>query len=1041
MSAHEVDEPIISSPYEEPSCHWKIHEHELSEKINSRREPTYMYLPPGASASGDSERDVGYEIRLDQVALIRQRLADWRSLALHGEGGVSRTTMDLLKYWRRDGREQPLFFAQLEAAEAVIFLTEARLDFRQGIDIPLEEVGEGKQQDGNTAFQRYCCQMATGTGKTTVMAMLAAWSILNKVANKGDTRFSDAVLVVCPNVTIRDRLAELNPQRGDASIYRTRDLVPLAMMPDLTKGRLFTTNWHVFEPRSTQAGGKVVKTGQRVIVRETVFIGDKTTVARGKRYITEDDLRQQRALNLIQVRREQRDSGGDLKKVDIESKKYVETDTALVRRVLEKELGSSRNILVFNDEAHHAYRIQFSGEGQNGIVDEDDEITDYYYREATTWIDGLDKVNNRRVINFCVDFSATPYFLGRAGANTNRIFPWTVSSFGLQDAIESGLVKIPQLVARDSSGATVPGYFNIWKWILPKLTATERGGRKAGAKPEAILKFAHTPIAMMGGMWQELHRELNQSKDSYQPVLILICKTKKLANIVYDWIAEDQPPTPTIPRAGLSELVNTLDQRNTICVYSDLQLEIESGVAKSDEARWMRYTLDTIGRRDWPRDRQGRAQYPDGFIELADKLRREKHPPGRDVRCIVSVGMLTEGWDCSTVTHIIGLRPFMSQLLCEQVIGRGLRRTSYEIGKNGLMSEEIATVLGVPLSAFTVKVKRGGESPEKMARHHIHSLPERKEYEITFPRVEGYWQSIRANLNCNMEVAPSVSVDAEKIPPEVEMKAGLPANTGIPSLSGPGKLHEVDLKAFRQVRLQEKIYEMARTLTKEFSQNAHCELPVGTLFQQLLPIIHTYIEQKVEAPHPSDIKDAFLSPYYGWIIEILVQHIKPDESVGEAPELPRYESQRDVGSTGDVDFYTKREPYPILKSHINAMVAASGLERKTAYHLDRHPKVQAFAKNEGMGFGIPYLHNGQIHDYIPDFLIRLICTEEIILILETKGFDDPLKDIKRSAAERWVNAVNADGRHGRWYYHIVSEAIKVNDIIEALVQADTHSAL
>lgn len=1039
MPAHEVDEPIISSPYDEPSCHWKIHEYEPPEVINSRREPTYIYLPTGKAADDDHERDVGYEIKLEQVALIRQRLADWRDQAMQGGGGVSRTTMDLLKYWRRDGREQPLFFAQLEAAEAVIFLTEARLDFQQGIDIPLEEVGEKKQRDGFEAFKRYCCQMATGTGKTTVMAMLAAWSILNKVANKSDARFSDAVLVVCPNVTIRDRLAELNPQRGDASIYRTRDLVPPAMMPDLTKGKFFTTNWHIFEPRSTQGGNKVIKAGQRVFVRETIFIGDKTMTARGKRYMTENHLRQQQALNLLQVRDEQHDPSGYLKKVEIESEKYMETDAALVRRVLEKELGSKKNILVFNDEAHHAYRLQSTAEG-DGIIDEEDETADYYYREATTWIDGLDKVNNLRGINFCVDFSATPYFLGQAGANTNRIFPWTVSSFGLQDAIESGLVKIPQLAARDSSGATVPGYFNIWKWILPKLTAAERGGKKAGAKPEAILKYAHTPIAMMGGMWQGLHRELNQLKDSYQPVLIVICKTKKLANIVYDWIAEDQPPTPIIPRVGLPELKNALDQKNTICVYSDMQMEIESGVARNDETRWMRHTLDTIGRNDWPRDRQGREQYPEGFLELADKLGREKHPPGRDIRCIVSVGMLTEGWDCSTVTHIIGLRPFMSQLLCEQVIGRGLRRTSYEINKNGRLPEEIATVLGVPLSAFTVKVKKGKDQPEKSVLHHIHALPNRQDLAISFPRVEGYHQSIRSGLSCDMKRIPPMHINAEEIPPEVQLKAGLPSNSGIPSISGPGKLHDADLEKFRQTRLQQRAYEMTGTLTEAYAGEAGCQLPPNILFQQLFQIVCAYIERKVTASHPSDKKDAFLSPYYGWVVETLRDHIKPDASAGDTPELPRYERQREVGSTGDVDFYSKRKPYPVLKSHINAVVPDSGLERKAAYYLDNHPKVLAFAKNEGMGFGIPYLHNGQMHDYIPDFLIRLKCETEVTLILETKLFYDDLKEIKRAAAERWVEAVNADHSHGRWCYRMVGEATEINDAIEAVVRASMHSA-
>ena len=1036
MNASEVKAPIINSPYEEPAWHWKIHEHEPAEKIGGRRVPTYMYLPPGKKTDDKSERDVGYELRLETVASIRRRLAEWRPLALRGGGGVSRVTMELLNYWRREGRAQPLFFAQLEAAETIVFLTEARSDFLQGIDIPLEEPGEEKRKEGFTAFRRLCCKMATGTGKTTVMAMLAAWSILNKVNNRNDKRFSDAVLIVCPNVTIRDRLAELDPKKGEASIYRTRDLVPPAMMPQLTRGRILTTNWHIFEPRGTQGGNRAIKTGRRVAVRETVYIGKKTTTARGKRYMTEEDLRQKSALGLLQIRNEIRDKDEVLKRVEIESEKHIETDAALVRRVLDGELGTRRNVLVFNDEAHHAYRLRPAEDGDDksdGDMLGDEETAEHYYKEATVWVDGLDRVNKLRGINFCADFSATPYFLGKAGSDTNRIFPWTVSDFNLQDAIESGLVKIPELAVRDSSGASVPGYFNIWKWILPKLTPTERGGKKSDAKPEAVLKYAHTPIAMMGGMWEELRQELAQSDDPRPPVFIVICKTRKLAKIVYEWLAEDRPPIATIPRANLPTLRNGENERNTICVYSNVQAEIDSGNAKSDETRWMRHTLDTIGKTDWPRDGQRRAQYPEGFQDLAEKLGRGKHPPGRDVRCIVSVGMLTEGWDCNTVTHIVGLRPFMSQLLCEQVIGRGLRRASYEVGEDGLMSEEVATVLGVPLSAFTVKARRG-EPPEKAKRYHVHAMPGRENYAIGFPRVEGYRQVVRNRLVCDMQKIPSLRVDAEKIPPEVEMKAALPDNKGRPSLSGPGKLKEASLKEFRQqMRLQQRMYEMTQALTKEFAGDGECQLPPNVLFQQLFRIVRTYVTEKVSASPPADKKDAFLSPYFGWIVENLRANVRPDVSAGEAPELPRYERLRGVGSTADVDFYTKREPYPVTKSHVNAVVPDTGrLEQSAAYRIDRHPQVSAFAKNAGMGFGIPYLHDGQTHDYLPDFLIQLRHDEERYLILETKGYD-PLKEVKKSAAERWVAAVNADGGHGQWQYRMVSGADEIDEAINKAV--------
>ncbi len=179
---------------------------------------------------------------------------------------------------------------------------------------------------------------------------------------------------------------------------------------------------------------------------------------------------------------------------------------------------------------------------------------------------------------------------------------------------------------------------------------------------------------------------------------------------------------------------------NTIRVDTKVIHETDVEGAKRDEVRWMRFTLDTVGKTNWPTDRQGRPLYPEGFEELAKKLERPLHPPGRDVRCIVSVGMLTEGWDCNTVTHIIGLRPFMSQLLCEQVVGRGLRRVSYELGENGKFTEEVAKVFGVPFEVIPFKANPQGPAPPRVKKYHVHAIPEKAQYEIQFPRVEGYTQ-------------------------------------------------------------------------------------------------------------------------------------------------------------------------------------------------------------------------------------------------------------------------------------------------------------
>jgi type III restriction enzyme len=358
MNSYEVEQPILNTPYEEPAEYWYIEEGKLPEIKTGRREAGYFYRDPKAPlASGEHEARGRWE-PLTLVNLIREGIKQWRK---QDYPGVTRTTLELLKYWQRDGRQHRLFFAQIEAAETIIFLNEARADFLHGIDIPLDETSDERKAEGYNAFKRNACKMATGAGKTTVMGMLAAWSILNKVNNRGDGRFSDVVLAVCPNVTIRDRLQELDPAKGDASLYRTRDLVPPHLMADLIKGKVLMTNWHVFEPQGIQVGGvsaKVSKAGVPVRIKETITIGAKTTTARGKRYLTSDELDRQVAAGLISILSEDRDKQGNLKKVSVESVKYVESDTAMVNRVLGKEIGGKQNILVFNDEAHHAYRIR-----------------------------------------------------------------------------------------------------------------------------------------------------------------------------------------------------------------------------------------------------------------------------------------------------------------------------------------------------------------------------------------------------------------------------------------------------------------------------------------------------------------------------------------------------------------------------------------------------------------------------------------------------------------------------------------------------------
>ena len=426
MSGYEVPEPILNSPFDEPTEHWHIMEGEIPERRPGRRPAMYFYRDPKVKPETEAGHVVGTAIELKLVNRIREQVKKWR---LEGYPGVTRTTLELLHWWRRDGRAQRLFFAQLDAVETIIFLTEARADYRQGIEVPQEDISDSKRNDGFAGFRRYASKMATGSGKTTVMGMLAAWSILNKVNDRSDARFSDVVLIVCPNVTIKNRLRELDSEGGEASLYRVRDLVPSHLMPSLMQGRVLVTNWHVFEPQAIQTGGvgaRVNKAGVEVRTKETITISSKTTTARGTRYLTPDDFERQVAAGMLTVLDEDRETDGTLKKVSVESRRYVESDTALVNRILGREVGGKQNTLVMNDEAHHAYRIVRTdrNEEDNDLFGEDEEAEDFF-KEATVWIDGLDRIQKLAASTFALICPQRPIFsVGSARIRTGRFLGW-----------------------------------------------------------------------------------------------------------------------------------------------------------------------------------------------------------------------------------------------------------------------------------------------------------------------------------------------------------------------------------------------------------------------------------------------------------------------------------------------------------------------------------------------------------------------------------------------------------------------------------------
>ena len=990
---HEVEKPIISSPYDEPTCHYLIESGKPAQLVQGRRPAMYYYRPPQRQTATGPSDEVGTAIELTLVNELRKRVAEWRKA---GYPGITRTTDELLRYWHRPEREgvQRLFFCQREAAETIIFLVEAREDLRQGLELPRDEPGEEGRAKGYTGFTRYACKMATATGKTTVMAMLAAWSILNKVNNRSDGRFSDVALALCPNVTIRDRLGELDPQRGEQSLYRTRDLVPAHLMDSLRRGKVIATNWHVLEPKELNKVGsdssRVVRRGEpkRVNVTKTI----------------------------------------DGKKTEVTEIRCFQSDGALVRYVLGRHgVGGKQNILVLNDEGHHAYRLRpkpKEAPDEEAQDDADDEEIERAVKEATVWVDGLDKIHKLRGINFCVDLSATPYYLNQTGNDPGRPFPWIVCDFGLVDAIESGLVKIPQLPIQDTTGKEIPAYFNVWKWIVEeKLTRAEKGGRRGQISPKAVLRYAQVPFAMLAGLWRETFEQWKKEPEIHPtpPVFVIVCRDTKLARVVFEWIAEGKGDTA----APIAEFLNRHDQLNTVRVDSKVIEEIESGETKSLETRRMRFILETVGKTHWPNHKP-----PQDWIAIADELNVDPLiPPGRDIHCIVSVQMLTEGWDATTVTHIAGLRPFQSQLLCEQVVGRALRRSQYQ----DLSVEEDAKIYGVPFEVIPFKTTPGQAPPPPPTLHHVYALSDKEHLAIRFPRVERYTFAVKSRIRLAWDRVPSLTLDPMHIPPEVTTRGLSWIIAGRPSLLGPGRIGRDELREWCEgKRLQELEFELTRTLTRAFVQSPKCEIPAHILFPRLLNIVKQFVQTKITPLEGYDRRAVFLDPFWGWAVETLNENLVPDETTGEAPELPVYETHRGPGSSADVDFWTAKRVWEVAKSHVNCLVADTRQwEQTAAWYLDSHENVLSFVKNAGLAFAIPYMHEGDRHEYEPDFLVRLSWEGREVgtLILETKGPETRIVDVKKAAALRWVAAVNNDGRYGLWDYRLLFQPSAVREAV------------
>jgi type III restriction enzyme len=963
-----IENPILNSPFHAPTRHFRFDEDGITDEIVEGRRVSSYFIPiaqprkKGKQLKFDTEwtKDRVKESKL--VNDIRRRVGMWR------EGGYADTTSvtrRLLEYWQDPGRERKLFFCQVEALETAIYIIEAAT--RRG-DAWIEKAIIEANDSSNPGLFRLALKMATGAGKTVVMAMLIAWQALNKLANSHDPRFSDTFLIVSPGITIRDRLRVLLPNDPE-NYYRLRDLLPGEMLEQLGRAKILIINRHVFQPREQGDAAKLTK----------------ALLANGQ-------------------------PGA-----------FTETPAQMVRRVC-REFGSKRNIVVLNDEAHHCYRRKPDAEAEK-LTGDDRVEAEQRNKEARMWISGLEAIKAKIGIKAILDLSATPFFLRGSGYSEGTLFPWVVSDFSLIDAIESGIVKVPRVpVADDSMRGDQPTYRDLWLRIRDDLPRKGRKTEAVGGEPKLPVELEGA-IHSLYGNYEKYYRLWDESPEARDkltpPVFIVVCNNTNVSKLVFDYIAgweKTLPDGSTVLVPGQLPLFsNVQDGRwsaRPVSILVDSQ-QLESGEGMSPEFKKMAAVEIEEFKADY------RARFPgrsaDDLSE-EDLLREVMNTVGKrgklgeHVRCVVSVSMLTEGWDANTVTHILGIRAFGTQLLCEQVVGRALRRMSYAAREDGTFDPEYAEVYGVPFSFIPCSGSAPNPKPGPIPTR-VRALDARIACMITWPRLNGY----RYELPGERLAARFVDDSTLAL-----TTLDIPTRTENAPIIGESSIHTLDELKGR--RVNEVAFLLAKlTLEKYFRDDEGHAKP--WLFPQLLGIAKRWIAECVVCKDHT-FPQLLLLAERGHDAADRIYRAIVTSTEGTPALKPILRPYDTLGTTRYVDFDTIKPTYATRpdKCHVSHVVAdTESWEQKMAQVLEDMDEVVCYVKNQNLGFTIPYTINGEERQYHPDFLARIDDgrgrDDLLNLIVEVTGERKKDKAAKAATARTlWVPAVNNHGGFGRWAF-------------------------
>ncbi len=1014
MSQSFFDHPILNSPYEPPSRYHALdNDGQPMEQppIEGRRPCDFITPVPKPKrraakaaqasmvfedAAGLSDADQEYNPK-PIINEIRSHVATWRALPSDRDWGVTPATARLLHYWRRTEVEglRP-FFCQVEAVETVIWLTEvARAQKRYA---HLWKHIEGANQQSSPDLMRIAMKMATGAGKTTVMAMLIAWQTVNAVRSPTSSHFSRGFLIVAPGITIKDRLRVLLPEDPD-NYYRHRDIVPSDMLPEIAKAEVVISNYHAFKRRESMEVSKV---------------GKALLQGRGEPIVT------------------------------------IETEGEMLLRAC-RPLLSMKNVVVINDEAHHCYEERPQGSVEE-LEDADAKAEAKENKEAARlWINGIKALKKKVGVRAVYDLSATPFFLAGSGYIEGTLFPWVVSDFSLMDAIECGIVKLPRVPVADNLPIDdMPIYRDLWKHIGKKMP--KKGAKKSEElNPLELQTKLLTALDALYNHYVLVHEEWRRAGIPVPPVFIVVCNNTSTSKLIYEYISGwDRPNADgelvNVHRGHLELFRNYDEHGNRIARAPTLLIDsaqLESGEALDTDFRKMAAPEIEQFRRE-RQDRTGRVEDADD-IDDAELLREVMNTVGRvgrlgeSIRCVVSVSMLTEGWDANTVTHILGVRAFGTQLLCEQVVGRGLRRQSYELNEHGLFDAEYADVLGIPFDFTSKPVIVKPRPPKLVTRVHAvkERVAERPELEISFPRVEGYRVDLpEERISASFSDDSRLIVDPEMIGPSRVTMQGI-----------VGATEELTAKGVGDQRPSAVAYALAAHLLKRFGDESG-DLPVH-LFGQVRRIVREWLDGgylvlkgvPMGALDYLEIKDQAAERIF-----LACQRYEHGPKAIKAILDPYNPS----GSTRHVGFTTSKAIYATdpRRSHVSHVVCDSTWEAELARVLETHKRVVAFVKNQVLGLEVPYRDGSKPRRYIPDMVVRLDDghgpDDLLNLVLETKGYRKGDAQLKAETMKKmWVRGVNNLGTHGRWAFAEFCDMPLIeqsfDDLVGALVRGESLS--